>query len=262
MSETSIAGIDSVEPAASFPPRRRVWDVCDLVAGYSLILAVIWSPRLLQRWLYLAAIAWFAVSVAFTFPGWRTLGFRIRGFWGSVWVVGIALLIALPATLLAGDLGTLHHPEGFRGWLRSFGGYAVWSLVQQFLLQGYFLLRLVRLLPHRHWAAVVAATIFAAAHLPNPVLTPATLVWGLTACLVFLRWRNIYPLAMAHAIFGICIAITVPPHVLHNMRVGLGYLTYRPRTHTHFSQSDHSVSTVAWVIADAPMRRSARQALP
>ena len=262
MSTTSIAAADSADPPVSLPPRRRAWDLCDLIIGYTLILAVIWSPRPLQRWLYLAAVAWFVVSVAFTFPGWKTLGFRVTGFWRSVWIAGVALLIALTATLLAGDLGTLHHPHGLVDWLRSFGGYAVWSLMQQFLLQGYFLLRLVRLLPHRHWAAVVAATIFAAAHLPNPVLTPATLVWGLTACLVFLRWRNIYPLAIAHAIFGICIAITVPQHVLHNMRVGLGYLTYHPRPHTHLSQSDHSVSTVAWVIADAPTRRSARQALP
>ena len=53
-----------------------------------------------------------------------------------------------------------------------------------------------------------------------------TLLWGLTACFVFLRLRNLYPLAMAHAIFGISIAITIPGPVVHNMRVGLGYFTY------------------------------------
>ena len=53
------------------------------------------------------------------------------------------------------------------------------------------------------------------------------MIWGLTACLVFIRSRNVYPLAIAHAIFGICVAITIPASVLHNMRVGLGYLKYR-----------------------------------
>jgi membrane protease YdiL (CAAX protease family) len=81
-------------------------------------------------------------------------------------------------------------------------------------------------------AAFATAGLFALAHLPNPILTPVTLIWGFAACLIFLRYRNLYPLGMAHAIFGITIAITVPGPVVHNMRVGLGYLTYSP-THRH-----------------------------
>ena len=96
--------------------------------------------------------------------------------------------------------------------------------------------------------------VFALAHLPNPILTPLTLIWGFAACLVFIRSRNVYPLAIAHAIFGICVAITIPASMLHNMRVGLGYINYRPRP-LHLSQSDHVVSTDAWVIAEAPTRR-------
>lgn len=134
--------------------------------------------------------------------------------------------------------------------------------MQQFLMQEYFLLRLLRLLPSPTWAATTAAGIFALAHLPNPILTPVTLLWGFTACLIFLKFRNIYPLAIAHAIFGICIAITIPGPVVHNMRVGLGYLRYRAPRPLHLSQSDQRVSTVAWVMADAATRRPARHALP
>jgi hypothetical protein len=60
---------------------------------------------------------------------------------------------------------------------------------------------------------------------------------------------------VTHAILGICVALTVPGPVDHNMRVGLGYLTYRPPHHHHRSQKDHTVSTVAWVMAEAPTRR-------
>jgi len=98
------------------------------------------------------------------------------------------------------------------------------------------------------------------AHLPSPILTALTLVWGYVACLVFQRYRNIYIPAIAHAIFGICIAVTIPGPVDHNMRVGLGYLTYREHVHHHInrqrSQIDHTVSTVACVMAEAPTRRS------
>jgi membrane protease YdiL (CAAX protease family) len=241
--------------AEPLPARRTAWDFCELAIGYALVLSVIWTPRPLQRWLYWAAIAWFVYSIVSSFPGWKAMGCSAAGFWRTSWVVGVALALAATAMMFASSLHTLHHPSGFVQWILAFGGYSVWSLAQQFLLQGYFLARLVRLVPSTTAAAVTAAVIFSVAHLPNPILTLLTLVWGLAACLVFLKTRNIWPLAMAHAIFGICVAITVPATVMHNMRVGLGYLNYRAPRHLHRSHSDHKVSTVAWVIDDAPTRR-------
>ncbi len=242
---------DGASPSA----RRRAWEVCELAVGYCLILAVIWTPRPVQGWLYWTALAWFVLTILRSFPGWKAMGFSISGFWRSSWIVGLALLLAGIAALVAGSLHTLHHPGGALGWVQAFGGYAVWALIQQLLLQGYFLLRLLRLVPSATFAAILAATIFALAHLPNPILTPVTLLWGLAACFVFLRCRNIWTLAMAHAIFGICLAVTIPAPVLHNMRVGLGYLTYRAPNQLHLNHRDHRVSTAAWVRHDAPTRR-------
>ncbi len=259
MQETSrTAG--GLEDCATTQGRARA--LVELGVCYGLILLTIWTARPLQRWLYWTALTWVVLTTISAFPGWKALGFRRDGFLRSVWVVLAALALAGVATVLAGDLQTLHTPHGPRDWVRTFGGYAVWSLMQQFLLQGYFLLRLLRLLPGPKWAALAAAALFALAHLPNPVLTPVTLLWGVVACMVFLRARNIYPLAMAHAIFGICIAVTFPAPVVHNMRVGLGYLHYRAPRPLHLSQSDQSVSTVACVMAEAPTRRWARQARP
>ena len=117
-----------------------------------------------------------------------------------------------------------------------------------------FLLRLLRLLPHKLMAVLAAAGLFALAHLPNPVLAPVTLLWGITACLLFLQYRNLYTLGMAHAIFSI-FAITVPGPTDHNMPVGLGYFYYRPPAQHQRSQIDHMVSTHAWVMADVATRR-------
>jgi len=240
--------------AAPSPRRNIAWEVSELLVGYCLILAVIWTPRPLQHWLYFIALGWFIVSISLSFEGWKAMGCCVAGFWRSSWVVGVAVIIAAIATFFASSMHTLHHPGGPTEWLRTFGGYTVWSLMQQLLLQGYFLARLLRVVPKANLAALIAASVFALAHLPNPILTPLTLIWGLTACLVFIRSRNVYPLAIAHAIFGVCVAITIPANVLHNMRVGLGYLRYRPQP-LHLSQSDHVVSTDAWVIAAAPTRR-------
>ncbi len=241
--------------AAAISPRRRIaWEIGELLIGYCLILAVIWTPRPLQHWLYFIALGWFIVSIALTFEGWKAMGCCVAGFWRSSWVVGVAVIMAAVATFFASSLHTLHHPGGPAAWLATFGGYTVWAVMQQLLLQGYFLARLLRIVPKANLAALITASIFALAHLPNPILTPLTLVWGLTACLVFIRSRNVYPLAIAHAIFGVCVAITIPANLLHNMRVGLGYLKYHPQP-THLSHNDHVASTEAWVIADAPTRR-------
>ena len=121
-----------------------------------------------------------------------------------------------------------------------------------------------RLLPGKALPVAVATAIFALAHLPNPVLTPITLIWGAISCLLFLRYRNIYALGLAHGILGLCVAITVPNALHRHMRVGLGYLQYyrhhrpdRPVSHPiQRSHNDQSVSTEAWVTAEAPTRRS------
>jgi len=205
----------------------------ELCVGYGLILATIWSPRPLQHWLYWVSVAYVLATAWASFPGWAAMGFRRGGFWGSMWVVFAALVVSMGAVIVARHLDTLRHPISARGWLLTFGGYTVWSFVQQYLLQGYFLFRFLRLLPRREWAALAAAGIFSLAHLPNPILTPVTLIWGIVACFVFLRCRNLYPLALAHAILGITVAVTVPGPVIHNMRVGLGYLTYHRGAHRH-----------------------------
>ena len=70
----------------------------------------------------------------------------------------------------------------------------------------------------------MAATLFSAAHLPSPILTTFTLVGGLFFCEMFRRYRSIYPIGIVHAVLGLTIAVTMPDSLLHNMRVGIGYL--------------------------------------
>jgi hypothetical protein len=210
----------------------------ELAIGYLLILFVIWTPRPWQRVLWLVAVAGIAAITCLSIKGsareaFRAMGLRKENFLRSLWVVGVALMVAAVALVAGVDKATLEFPVspttgegGLLVFIKTFWGYALWTFVQQFLLQGFFLLRLLRIMPSPWSAAFAAAGLFALAHLPNPVLAPLTLVWGFASCLVFLRYRNLYPLAIAHAIFGISIAITVPGPVVRNMRVGLGYLRY------------------------------------
>lgn len=219
------------EPVSTTKPTRGR-PLFELSVGYALILATIWTPRPVQGWLWWLTAAWVVVTSVIAFPGWEAAGVRRGGFFATLWVLLAAAVLSACAVVVAIYGNTLRHPISGRGWLMTFGGYTVWSFVQQFLLQGYFLFRLVRLLPRREGAAIAAAGMFALAHLPNPILTPVTFIWGMVACLVFLRFRNLFPLAAAHALLGITVAITIPGPVVRNMRVGLGYLRYHaPRAH-------------------------------
>jgi hypothetical protein len=214
-------------------------DWLEIGVAYALILAVIWSPRPVQRWLWIVAVVGVAILMWRSFEGWRAMGFTTANLGRSLWIVGAALGAAAIAIAIAARLHTLHLPPGgAMAFVETYIAYAIWTGVQQFLLQGFFLLRFLRVAPRPALAGLIAAALFAAAHLPNPILTPLTLVWGFLACLLFVRYRNLYPLAMTHAILGITVAISVPGPVVHNMRVGLGYLTYNPRMHRHVHQSE------------------------
>jgi|HubBroStandDraft_1064217.scaffolds.fasta_scaffold30065_2 hypothetical protein len=212
-------------------PRSKRRVLIETAVAYALILIVIWTPRPAQRWLWWVAAA---AVIAFTcvfFDGAKAMGLRGANFLRSIWVVAAALLIAAIAVAIAARLHTLLLQSGPIAFIKAYFAYAIWAFAQQFLLQSFFLLRCLRLFPSPRTAAIAAAAIFALAHLPNPILTPITLVWGIAACFLFLRYRNLFPLAIAHAIFGITIAITVPGYVDHNMRVGLSYLTYSRHAH-------------------------------
>jgi hypothetical protein len=234
---------------------RRQRALVELAVGYGLILVVIWTPRPWQRWFYVTALVWIVAVTIRSFDGWKVMGLRAGGFGRSLWVVGVALVLALVAVALATRLGTLNRPPGTGLFVKTYWGYAIWSLMQQFLLQDFVLLRMLRLVEKKSTAVIVAVGMFALAHLPSPILTVVTVVWGTAACWLFLRYRNIFTLGMAHAVFGICLAIVVPGRVDHNMRVGLGYLRFHPRGMRHLSQRDHRVSTAVWVMAEAPTRR-------
>lgn len=86
--------------------------------------------------------------------------------------------------------------------------------------------RLLRMVRSEAISLALAGTLFAAAHLPNLVLTAATLVWGIVSCTLFRRYRNLWALGLAQGLLGLCFAICVPDALHHHLRVGLGYLRY------------------------------------
>jgi membrane protease YdiL (CAAX protease family) len=231
MAEAAALAYIGESPAPTRSKRRLL---IELAISYGLILLVIWTPRPWQKHLWWVAAAAVVIIAALSFNGFKPMGLRAANLLQSIWIVGAALALAAVAILIAIHLNTLSLPPGgTRAFIKTYWAYALWACVQQLLLQGFFLPRFLGISKSQGYAALLAATLFALAHLPNPILMPVTFIWGLAACLLFLRYQNLFPLALSHAIFGITIAITIPGPVDHNMRVGYGYLIYHHPAHPH-----------------------------
>lgn len=225
------AAILNFEDAVAEPRPRR--EFVELSIGYLLVLVVIWTPRPWQHLSYAVAATFLIAVLWFARPGWKAIGLRTSNFLRSTWLIGVALCVSAIAVLVARRLHTLNWPGGPIPFVERYTGYAIGACIQQILLQAIFLPRLLRLMRSPVSAAIAAAVLFSLAHLPNPILTVITFFWGLVACLFFIRYRNLYTLAIAHTILGITVAMIVPGPVIRNMRVGIGYLSYSAHHPNH-----------------------------
>jgi hypothetical protein len=198
----------------------------ELAICYGLILSVIWTPNPTRRLLFWIAFAWILVTTLVYRPDTNTLGLRFSDPRELLWIIAGGLLFSGLMVGIALELHTVHPLHGTGPLGLHMAGYLLWAFEQQFILQDYFLPRLLRILPKRSAAVIAAAVLFSIAHLPSLVLTVATLAWGIVACTLFLRYRNLYALSFVHGVLGLCVAISVPDAVTHHMMVGLGYLHY------------------------------------
>lgn len=200
-------------------------DLTELIFGYGLIVFVIWMPEFPQKLLSPVALV---VTLTIVLARGQTrdeLGFGWRGFVPSLWILPAALAVTIASTALAKHFGMLH--PLYKGDLKHIAGYVLWTIYQQFLLNDYFMPRLIRITASEPVSVGLAGVLFAAAHLPNLWLTLATLAWGAISTALFLRYRNVYALGLAQGLLGLTFAVCVPESLSHHLRVGLGYLRYR-----------------------------------
>jgi Type II CAAX prenyl endopeptidase Rce1-like len=208
----------------SRPHPIRTRDLLELILGYGVIVAVIWTPEHLQRILSPFALGLTLLMVLIRRRSRNDLGVGRRGLIESLWILPVAIALCALSIFVAARIGTLH--PLYKDDFAHVSGYVLWTLYQQFLLQDYFMDRLLHFISSEALAVAIAGILFAAAHLPNLVLTAATLVWGIVSCALFRRYRNLWALGLAQGLLGLCFAVCVPDALHHHLRVGLGYLRY------------------------------------
>lgn len=198
----------------------------ELAVGYALITATIWTANPTQRILFWISAAWFFCSAVLAVRRGEPLGLKRPPLRMTIFVISLVLLIVAGMMTIAAVMGTLHGLLGVRTSLLHASGYLVWALVQQYIQQSFFFGRIEQLTSNGLLAGFWTALLFSLAHVPNPVLVPVTFVGGWILTELFRRYGTLYPLAVAHGLIGLAIAISVPDHLHHHMRVGLGYLRY------------------------------------
>jgi membrane protease YdiL (CAAX protease family) len=235
-SKTFEGGATPSIPAPGTTMWFRAWEIPDsyhryftwfqLITTYVLMECTLWSSRLAlqNRWFFITAVT-LAVFVLIDRPSLQRMGLGLPSGFGASLV--LAICFATAVILVFAVRGAVARIPVHPTWpnLHLAWQYFVWALVQEFILQSFFFTRCEELFGSA--AAVwIAATLFAAAHLPSPILTTFTLVGGLTFCEMFRRYRSIYPIGIVHAVLGLTVASTMPESLLHHMRVGIGYLRY------------------------------------
>ncbi len=198
----------------------------EIIIAYAALEVALWTERQDQQ---IASLVAAVVIIAFTFLSRKPaseLGLELRNLPRSLWPMLIGAVAALVIVMLAIATGSLHvlfgsRPPGAHALL-----YFVWALVQQFILQSFFYVRVESALGDNWRSVFVTAFLFCAAHIPNPVLVPATFAGALFFCGFFRKYRTIYPLAVAHGLLGLALAISVPDFIMRHMRVGIAYLHY------------------------------------
>jgi hypothetical protein len=205
-------------------------------------IASVISSILIAEWIGSIAIGWTRVSVALPIvlafvlaisshrlraETLRDLGFRFDNFLrAGLLLLGPMFVLALTCVAVTWGMG--QRIDLFR-WhanrpllVQLFLGFA-WGFIQQYMLQSFVNRRMQLILPNGMMSVVLVGMIFGVLHLPNVWLTVATFVGGTIWAAVYQRAPNIFALAISHSITTWILVSTLPPSILHELRIGAKY---------------------------------------
>jgi membrane protease YdiL (CAAX protease family) len=166
------------------------------------------------------------VAAVVILTAWHALRHREWGFSGPAFFPGLwlALAVTFVAVLLivgaGAGIGTLHDRRDFLG---SLAPLVVWGGAQQWVLQT-VVLREAQRASSRAKGIGIAAVLFGAVHLPNPLLAPLTGAAALIWCRLYDRNPNIVPLALSHGLGTLALRYAFDETIIGHLRIGAAYL--------------------------------------
>jgi len=215
----------------------------EAIALFLFIMGYIWIWRRTDPYLWIAILACLFVSHVLRRESARELGFGRESL--SECAHRFAPLLTILALAMLGGgllLNTTRRIPSDQAFLALFA-YIPWGVLQQYMLNGYFLNRFDRVLSPSTSGWLTAA-LFGVVHTPNWFLMIVAVLGGWCATKVYRAHRNLYFLGMAHAAIGFLLFVNVPDSISHHLEVGPGMLRRhveqalynRPHDFSHLSR--------------------------
>ncbi len=202
--------------------RRQKLIVVETTTGFALIMLYIWRLRFTAPRAWVFILGFFILSHILRGERTASLGFRWSNFRECMETMAPALLLLALSLMALGVLLQTIRPISVEYGCMCLLAYCPWGIFQQYLLNGYIANRLLAVSSARH-VPLMAATLFAGAHLPNWFLMLVTFVTGYYSTKIFMRYRNIYFLGLAHAVIGTVLFVVIPDSISHHLTVGPGF---------------------------------------
>lgn len=184
-----------------------------------LVVAYIWLRPLWWSWSLLIPLSLVALSFAWHSETFESLGLSARTFIGAIvaWRWYLAGCIASLLVLLWIETTTSMHA------VYRWCGYACWCVFQQLLLQNMTYRRLRSGMGASWTTSGIAGAMFAAAHLPNPILVPATFLWGTVSTRMFEARPSVPLLGLTQALLSAMLYVVTPVALNGQFHVGPAY---------------------------------------
>ncbi len=182
------------------------------------VAAFIWAlPHISGYW---AAVILVAAAASFW---WHSETYASAGFAGPEFARAWRnwkIWWAAPAALIVG-LGWGRIPNLVTGYHAA--GYCAWCVVQQLLYQNMVCKRLRESTGPSWKSRILAGSLFGVVHLPNPVLAPATFLWGTISSYVFEESPSVPAVGLMQFLLSSSLFWLTPLSWNHGFRVGPGY---------------------------------------
>jgi hypothetical protein len=198
--------------------QRRVSEIAEAIAFFLALLAYLWLLAIRLPWsgvlaLLAVAVSWRRRSLTPKSLGLGWDDFRASGQrWMAVWIFSVSLFLVLGYRSLFSFAALTHG-----------AAYFAWGAAQQVVYQSMTYLPLRDNLKSRGLAAGLAGAAFSIMHFPNPILVPATFVWGVASSLLFERCRTVWGLALLQTMLASTLFWITPLELNRNFQIGPYY---------------------------------------
>jgi hypothetical protein len=182
-------------------------------------IAYIWLRPRWWSWSLLIPLALVAVSFVWHSETAESLGLSLRALFGAVCAWRWGLLSCAGSLILLTWLETATSIHVIYRWC----GYACWCILQQLLFQNMTYRRLREALGASWRTSSIAGALFAATHIPNPILVPATFLWGTVSTRLFESRPSVPVLGVTQALLSAMLYVVTPVALNGGFRVGPAY---------------------------------------